>query len=50
MYQLCLIFNYRNKFFIAALIPLATGFVWYGPLFGNGWMNEMGFTKESLKG
>lgn len=26
------------------------GFVWYGPLFGNAWMSEMGFTKESLEG
>jgi hypothetical protein len=37
-------------FFVAALIPLVTGFVWYGPLFGNAWMKEMGFTKESLAG
>lgn len=35
---------------IAALVPLVTGFVWYGPLFGNAWMKEMGFTKESLEG
>ena len=37
-------------FLIAALIPLVVGFVWYGPLFGNAWMKEMGFTKESLAG
>ncbi|MEE9406898.1 MAG: DUF1761 domain-containing protein [Polaribacter sp.] len=37
-------------FFVAALIPLVIGFVWYGPLFGNAWMKEMGFTKESLAG
>jgi hypothetical protein len=37
-------------FFIAALIPLVVGFVWYGPLFGNTWMKEMNFTKESLAG
>ena len=37
-------------FFIAALVPLVIGFVWYGPLFGNAWMKEMGFTKESLEG
>ena len=36
-------------FFIAALVPLVIGFVWYGPLFGNAWMKEMGFTKESLQ-
>jgi hypothetical protein len=37
-------------FFLAALVPLIIGFVWYGPLFGNVWMKEMGFTKESLAG
>ncbi|WP_339663336.1 DUF1761 domain-containing protein [uncultured Polaribacter sp.] len=37
-------------FFLAALIPLVIGFIWYGPLFGNIWMKEMGFTKESLAG
>lgn len=37
-------------FFLAALVPLILGFIWYGPLFGNAWMNEMGFTKESLEG
>ncbi|MCL7752758.1 DUF1761 domain-containing protein [Polaribacter sp. Z022] len=35
---------------IAAIIPMIIGFVWYGPLFGNAWMKEMGFTKESLEG
>ena len=35
---------------IAALVPLVMGFIWYGPLFGNAWMKEMGFTKESLEG
>lgn len=38
------------SFFLAALIPSVVGFIWYGPLFGNAWMSEMGFTKESLKG
>jgi hypothetical protein len=37
-------------FFIAAVIPLLMGFIWYGPLFGNAWMKEMNFTKESLEG
>lgn len=37
-------------FFIAALVPMFIGFIWYGPLFGNAWMKEMGFTKESLAG
>lgn len=36
--------------FIAAIVPMIIGFVWYGPLFGNAWMSEMGFTKESLEG
>lgn len=35
---------------IAALVPLITGFIWYGPLFKNAWMKEMNFTEESLKG
>lgn len=37
-------------FFLAALVPTFTGFIWYGPLFGNAWMKELGFTKESLEG
>ena len=37
-------------FFIAALVPMIIGFIWYGPLFGNAWMKEMNFTKESLEG
>ena len=35
---------------LAALVPLVMGFIWYGPLFGNTWMKQMGFTKESLEG
>ncbi len=35
---------------LAALVPLVMGFIWYGPLFGNAWMQQMGFTKESLEG
>ena len=41
--------NY-NVLFLVALVPMIIGFVWYGPLFGNAWMKEMGFTKESLAG
>ncbi|WP_299063031.1 DUF1761 domain-containing protein [uncultured Polaribacter sp.] len=37
-------------FFIAALVPMFIGFIWYGPLFGNAWMHQLGFTKESLQG
>ncbi len=36
--------------FLAALVPMIIGFVCYDPLFGNAWMKEMGFTKESLAG
>ena len=36
--------------FVAALVPMIIGFVWYGPIFANAWMKEMGFTKESLEG
>lgn len=35
--------------FIAALVPMFIGFIWYGPLFGNAWMKQMGFTKETLE-
>ncbi|WP_442264722.1 DUF1761 domain-containing protein [Tenacibaculum sp. ZS6-P6] len=35
---------------LAALVPLFTGFIWYGPLFKNAWMKEMSFTEENLKG
>jgi len=36
--------------FIAAIVPLAVGFIWYGPLFKNAWMKEVGFNEESMKG
>jgi len=36
--------------FVSALVPLITGFIWYGPLFKNTWMKEMNFTEESMKG
>jgi hypothetical protein len=36
---------------LAALVPLVTGFLWYGPLlFQKAWMKQLGFTEESLKG
>ena len=35
---------------IAGLVPLVVGFIWYGPLFKNAWMKEVGFTDESMKG
>ena len=31
---------------VAALIPFAIGFPWYGPLFGKAWMRETGMTEE----
>jgi hypothetical protein len=34
---------------LAALVPMVIGFVWYGPLFGKTWMDQMGFTEEFLK-
>ncbi len=37
--------------FLAGLIPLITGFIWYHPkVFGNAWMKSVGFTEESMKG
>jgi hypothetical protein len=37
-------------FFLAALLPMIIGSVWYGSLFGKAWMHQVGFTEESLKG
>lgn len=31
---------------LAALVPMALGFLWYGPLFKNTWMRESGVTQE----
>lgn len=33
----------------AAVVNMAVGFVWYGPLFGKMWKNLMGITDESMK-
>lgn len=36
--------------FLAALVPLITGFIWYHPkVFGNAWMAASGVTPESGK-
>jgi len=36
---------------LAALIPLAIGFIWYNPkVLGNAWMKSAGLTEESMKG
>ena len=31
---------------VAALIPFAIGFPWYGPLFGKQWMSSIGLSEE----
>jgi Protein of unknown function (DUF1761) len=42
-----------NANLLAILVAAAAGFmvggIWYGPLFGKAWMDEHGFTEESLK-
>ena len=34
---------------VAAITSFLIGGIWYGPLFGKGWMTEFGFTEEDLK-
>lgn len=34
---------------VAAILPLVTGFLWYGPLFGKAWMQASGMTEEKAK-
>lgn len=37
--------------FVAALVPLIMGFIWYHPkIFGRIWMEESGLTEEKMKG
>ena len=37
--------------FVAAVIPMALGFVWYHPkVMGTAWMNACGFTESDLQG
>jgi len=37
--------------FVASLIPLILGFLWYNPaVFGKAWMKESGMTEEKMKG
>lgn len=33
---------------VAALVPMAIGFVWYGPLFNKLWIAEMGWSAEEV--
>jgi len=38
-------------FFVAAVVPLLIGFIWYGNLgFGKKWMSINGFVEEDLQG
>ncbi|MEM7161737.1 MAG: DUF1761 domain-containing protein [Bacteroidota bacterium] len=37
--------------FVAALIPMVLGFIWYNPaVFGKAWMQASGMTDEKIKG
>jgi hypothetical protein len=36
---------------VAALVPMAIGFIWYNPkVLGNAWMKAAGITEEKMKG
>ena len=35
--------------FVAAIISMVVGSVWYGPLFGKRWMKLISFTKEEME-
>jgi hypothetical protein len=34
---------------VATISSFVLGGLWYGPIFGKAWMDEMGFTEEELK-
>ncbi len=34
---------------LTALVPMALGFVWYGPLLGKAWIKETGLSEDELK-
>jgi hypothetical protein len=34
---------------VCGIISMATGALWYGPLFGKAWMKETGMTEEDVK-
>jgi hypothetical protein len=34
---------------VSAVIAMALGFIWYGPLFGKQWAKEMGWTKDKIE-
>lgn len=35
---------------VGAIVSFALGWLWYGPLFGNAWMEELGKKPEDLDG
>ena len=35
--------------FAVAIIPMLVGSIYYGPIFGNAWMNANGFKKEDME-
>ncbi|MSU75303.1 MAG: DUF1761 domain-containing protein [Candidatus Magasanikbacteria bacterium] len=35
--------------FVAVVIQVVLGFLWYGPIFGKMWMGLMGITKEKME-
>lgn len=35
--------------FLAALSGFVVGGIWYGPLFGQAWMTQLGYTMEDLR-
>ncbi|MCC6817210.1 MAG: DUF1761 domain-containing protein [Saprospiraceae bacterium] len=42
--------NQYLAIFLGGLIPMVLGYVWYHPkVFGEAWMNSLGFTEEKLR-
>ena len=35
---------------VSAIVNMAVGALWYGPLFGKPWMDELGYTMDDLEG
>lgn len=35
--------------FVAAVVSMVTGYLWYGPLFGKAWMKETGVSKKDME-
>ncbi len=34
---------------VCGVLSMVTGFLWYGPIFGKAWMQEVGKTEEELR-